>query len=166
VLKNYLKNLNEDAQIISVGIFDRDDEGLSSYNDINYIIEQEDDWKISIPRKAGCFVLPIPPGREKYAENKNLCIEYYFDDEIIESRNASGKGLAFSLYIGRKEISLEEDPETGRKYPESRKIKDDGGKMIFAREIVPSLQETDFATFSPFFEKVLKLIEKLEEAPK
>jgi hypothetical protein len=164
VLKNYLKNLNEDAQIISIGVFDRDDEGINSFNEINYVTEQDDDWKISLQRKAGCFTLPIPRGREKYAENKNLCIEYYFDDEVIESKNTDERGLSFSIYIGRKEISLEEDPELGKKYPELRKIRDDGGKMTFAREIVPPLQESSFEAFSPFFDKVLKLIEKLEDA--
>lgn len=164
ILKNYLKNLNEDAQVISIGIFDRDDEGISSFNEINYVTEQDDDWKMSLQRKAGCFTLPIPSGREKYAENKNLCIEYYFDDEVIASKNADGRGLSLSIHILRKEITIEEDPELGQRYPELRKIRDDGGKMTFAKEIVPSLEISAFESFKPVFEKALKLIEKIENA--
>jgi len=163
VLKNLLRNLNEDSQLISIGIFDSDDAGVSAFNEINnYVADQDDEWKISIPRKAGCFTLPIPPGREKYAENKNLCIEFYFDDDVIAMKNSGGRGLSLSLYLGKKEISVEKDPETSKKYPESRKIKDEGGKMIFAQEIVPALQVPAFEPFRTVFDKVLKLIEKLE----
>ena len=162
VLKNLLKNLNEDSQLISIGIFDRDDAGISAINEINYAFEQEDDWKISLQRKAGCFALPIPMGREKYAENKNLCIEFYFDDQVIASKNPDDRGLSLSLYLGKKEISTEDDPEMSRRYPELRKIKDDGGKMIFAKEIVPSLRVSAFEPFKLLFDKVLKLIERLE----
>ena len=165
VLKNFLKNLNEDAQLISVGIFDRDDAGISALNEINnYDADQDENWKISLQRKAGCFALPIPTGREKYAENKNLCIEFYFDDEVIASKNSDGRGLSLSLYLGKKEISTEDDPEMSRRYPELRKVKDDGGKMIFAKEIVPPLPVSAFEPFRLVFDKVLKLIESLENA--
>jgi len=165
MLKNMLKNLNEDSQLISIGVFDRDDGGINAFNEISsYVIAQDDEWKISKPRKAGCFTLPIPLGREKYAENKNLCIEFYFDDNVIEMKNSTGKGLSLSLYLGKREVTVEEDPETSKKYPELRKIKDDGGKMIFAREIVPSLDVLAFEPFNVVFEKVLKLIEEIENA--
>ena len=164
MLRDFLKNLNEDAQIISIGIFDRDDAGMKALNEINYPAKQDDDWKVSMQRKAGCFTLPIPSGRQEYADNKNLCIEYYFDDETVASKNADGRGLSFSIYLDRKEVPVEDDPALGEKYPESRKIKDDGGKMVFAREIVPTLQVTAFENFKPVFEKVLKLIGTIEES--
>lgn len=165
VLKNLLRNLNEDSQIISVGIFDRDDAGVSAINDVNnYIADQDEDWKISVQRKSGCFALPTLPERERYADNKNLCIEFYFDDDVLASKNSNGRGLSMSIYLGKKEIPVEDDPETSRKYPELRKIKDDGGKMIFAKEIVPSLPQVNFEPFRSLFDKVLKLIEYIENA--
>lgn len=163
VLKNLLRNLNDDAQFISIGIFDRDDAGLKAINDLNnYVMEQDNDWKISNPRKAGCFALPIIPDREKYADAKNLCIEYFFSDDVISRRNPEGKGLSLSIYLGNREISVTDDPETSKKYPDLRKIKDDGGKMVFASEIVPMLDASHFAPFKLVFDKLFNLVEKLE----
>jgi RNA-directed DNA polymerase len=165
VLKSLMKNLNDDAQFISIGVFDRDDAGLSALSEINnYVLDQDDDWKLSIPRKSGCFVLPIISGREQYAINKNLCIEFYFDDDVITRRNTNNRGLSFSLHLGKREVTYIDDPEMYKKYPELRKIKDDGGKMTFANEIVPSLNESHFEPFKIIFDKILKLIEKLESA--
>ena len=165
VLKNLLINLNEEAQFISVGIFDRDDAGLNALNSVkDYIFDAENDWRISLPRKAGCFALPPPNSREKYGESKKLCIEFYFNDEILSSKNKDDKGLSFSIHLGRREIKEHDDPETVKKYAEERAIKDDGGKMIFAKEIVPTLDVNHFEPFNMIFEKISKLIEKLENS--
>lgn len=164
VLKNYLKNLNEDTQFTSIGIFDKDDGGLSAFNEIsNFELNQNEEWKISSHRKAGCFPLPTPEGKEKYAENKNLCIEFYFSEEIITTKNKDGKGLSLSLYLGKKEITADDDPEIIKKYPEMRKIKDDGGKMVFASEIIKNLPMSAFEPFKLVFDKILKLIEEIDK---
>lgn len=165
VLKNLLINLNEEAQFISIGVFDRDDAGLNALNNIkDYMFDEENEWRISLPRKAGCFALPPPDGREKYEESKKLCIEFYFNDEILSSKNKEGKGLSFSIHLGRRVITEHDDPETVKKYAEERVIKDDGGKMIFAKEIVPTLDVNHFEPFNMIFEKISKLIENLEAA--
>jgi RNA-directed DNA polymerase len=163
VLKNHLINLNEEAQFISIGVFDRDDAGLSALNNIkDYEVDAENDWRISLPRKAGCFTLPVPIGREKYETSRKLSIEFYFSDEILSLKNKDGKGLSFSVYIGKREIREHDDPETVKKYAEERVIKDDGGKMLFAKEIVPALGINNFEPFKATFEKISKLIEKIE----
>jgi RNA-directed DNA polymerase len=165
VLKNLLINLNEEAQFISIGIFDRDDAGVNALNSIkDYAIDAECDWRISLPRKAGCFALPLPVGREKYGDSKKFCIEFYFNDEILSLKNKEDRGLSFSIHLGKREVKERDDPETVRKYAEERTIKDDGGKMIFAKEIVPTLDVNHFEPFRTIFEKILKLIEKLEPA--
>ena len=163
VLKNQLINLNEEAQFISVGIFDRDDAGLNALNNVkDYEVDAENEWRISLPRKAGCFTLPVPVGREKYEASKKLSIEFYFNDEVLSSKNKDGKGLSFSIYLGKREIREHDDPETVLKYTEERVIKDDGGKMTFAKEIVPALETNHFEPFIIVFEKISKLIEILE----
>jgi len=163
VLKNQLINLNEEAQFISVGIFDRDDAGLNALNNVkDYEVDMENEWRISLPRKAGCFTLPVPVGREKYEASKKLSIEFYFNDEVLSSKNKDGKGLSFSIYLGRREIREHDDPETVMKYTEERVIKDDGGKMTFAKEIVPALETNHFEPFVIVFEKISKLIEIIE----
>lgn len=163
VLKNSLINLNEEAQFTSIGIFDKDDGGLNALNNVkDYVVDTVNDWRISLPRKAGCFALPVPSGREKYEASKKLCIEFYFDDEILYLKNKDGIGLSFSIHLGKREIKEQDDAETVKKYAEERVIKDDGGKMIFAKDIVPLLDITQFKSFEMIFEKISKLVEEIE----
>lgn len=165
VLKNLLINLNEEAQFISVGIFDRDDAGLAALNTVrDYEIDTPNDWRVSIPRKAGCFALPVPSSREKYEASKKFCIEFYFNDDVLGLKNKDGKGLSFSIHLGRREIKELDDPETVKKYAEERVIKDDGGKMVFAKEIVPTLETSHFEPFKMVFEKISKLIEMVDNS--
>lgn len=165
ILKNLLINLNEDAQFISVGIFDRDDAGFSAVNNVkDYEVDTDNDWRVSLARKAGCFALPVPTGREKYATSKKLSIEFYFSDEVLGLKTKDGKGLSFSIHLGRREIKEHDDPETVKKYAEERVIKDDGGKMVFATEIVPTLETGHFEPFKAVFEKISKFIEVIEGA--
>ena len=115
-----------------------------------------------MPRKAGCFTLPVPVGREKYETSKKLSIEFYFNDEVLNLKNKEGKGLSFSIHLGKREIKEHDDAETVKKYAEERVIKDDGGKITFAKEIVPTLETNHFESFKLVFEKISKLIEAIE----
>ena len=163
VLKNQLINLTEEAQFIYIGVFDRDDAGLSALSNVkDYAVDAGNDWRISLPRKAGCFTLPVPVGREKYEASKKLSIEFYFNDEVLGLKNKDSKGLSFSIHLGKREIKEHDDPETVKKYAEERVIKDDGGKMTFAKEIVPTLETSQFERFKLVFEKISKLIEAIE----
>ncbi len=110
----------------------------------DYSLDKDNDWKISKSRKAGALLLPIPEGKEIYAEYENLCIEYYFNDEALNTKTVDGKGLIFNFLEKVTMIGSKKSVEPSTLL-ETRKIAN--GKKIFSQFIVPELESSEFEAF-------------------
>lgn len=102
--------------------------------------------------------------RTDYAKAQNLCIEFFFTDQVLELRTASGLGLILSeppvrsIYLdGNKKIDLGDMPLLpdiiAEKYPGAfgayRKV--ESGKVVFAEKIAPTLLRESFSEFESLF---------------
>jgi RNA-directed DNA polymerase len=151
---------------IIIGIFDRDTDGIKSYNrDLHSEYTIKDDYKISEERRAAAFLLPIPDGKKKLAELEKLWIENYFSEMALGTKTEDGKGLLFEYkpkvtkeMIGDKVIS---ETKVEEKSIETAIIKD--GKKDFAKLIVPTLPIEEFEGFKLVFEKINQIVELLQQ---
>ena len=111
------------------------------------------------------LALPVPPGREVFAERNNLCLEFYFSDAALAATTEDGRGLELA------------EPEANRIQFGSHGIEPDGqlsvilqehrppgltriasGKDVFAREVVPGLADEEFAPFHALFDRIAALL--------
>ena len=163
-LKMVIESVLPDERIKHIAVFDRDEKGLANYNSLsrNFRIWRDNpDIKTHVNGLAFATLLPIPPGRETYAEHKNLLIEFLFPDTALEMKNAQDHGLVFEMpetvvLVGKNRIHI--DPNTLQvelPLESCRKIMT--GKDIFANEIVPNLGAEHFQAFEQLFQ-TLELI--------
>lgn len=172
-LAKVIEGLLPQYKRIGIGIFDRDKQGIDAFNKLSknrdFGLLNGDGAIIARTGKlAFAILLPVPLGREDYAECQNLSIEFMFPDEALEKRTADSRGLEFDLpepdYLMTKngkriplenhELNLQPDKLKSR-----RKIV--GGKDVFAQEIVPNLD----ASYFQAFEELFQIIERIVNIP-
>lgn len=156
VLKNFLCTTQPDCSQIVIGLFDRDKEGIKAYGLSANFEEVENKWKRHKNGRAYALLLPIPDGKESFAQYNNLCIEYFFDKSDIDKR-IEGKGLmitAIPLETTFKGQSVVSNIPTEMHFHEV----DKNTKRYFADVIVPSLPPTSFVHFKKLFEVVLDIL--------
>jgi predicted ATP-dependent endonuclease of OLD family len=157
ILAKYLESYRFDSDHIVVGIFDRDKAGINAYKlDKNYIETPTKQWKTSKNNKAYAFMLPIPVGKEKFAENENLCIEFLFERSDLEKKvEGVGLGLVppmvYQTCRGKQIGSYKTDDFSLFEI-------DKDTKTYFAEKIVQTLPKEAFVHFKLIFELLETII--------
>lgn len=156
-LSKILETVRYDSAQIILGIFDRDHEGIEKYNKLPKRFKKVVglDAKVADHDKAVALLLPIPKGKEKYAEYQNLCTEFYFSEQALKKKTKDGKCLVFRFPKIKTTVERKGAPILEQKLsdiPETREIK--AGKTEFANKIVHSLVATEFENFRILFEKI------------
>jgi len=150
---------------IIIGIFDRDADGIRSYNKLHAEFVERDGIKISTDRNAGAFLLPIPSGKEKLAELGKLWIENIFSETAQKAKTLDGRGLIFeySPRVIREAIGdkIVRETKITEESLETAIIKD--GKKIFAEQIVPELPNEEFENFKLVFDLIEQTINLLQK---
>lgn len=149
---------------IRIGLFDRDDEGKKEYAKLqsDFVEDETHGWKISQLRKAAGLLLIVPAGKEGYDRYNNLSIEFYFSEDVLSLRTEKGFGLEFEYPpITIRGMKLPEEEQ--KKILEARMIRD-RGKLAFAEQIAPALEPKEFEPFRSLFEKMVTLIEKIQNS--
>jgi energy-coupling factor transporter ATP-binding protein EcfA2 len=143
-----------------VGLFDRDDKGLRCFDDLCRSFRphaNDASVKLHVNAKAAAFLIPEIAGKEQYVAARNLSLEFLFPEKAIVKKTNQGRGL---LLEQRKAITKTSAGvrigEMTTTEPQHRQILD--GKMDFAREIVPTLDDADFDNFKPVFEKLADVL--------
>ena len=156
VLHHFLKSVKpEDNKTIA--LWDRDEAGIKAFKlDKNFDKNQEKEFlKTHKNNKAFGIILPIPEDRKLYAKAENLAIEYYFNPEEIEQKNEHGSGITLQKQkISRKFGDILEEQELDN---EELKIIT-GNKVVFAEEIVATLQKASFHRFNKLFETIEEIL--------
>ena len=107
---------------------------------------------------AFAVLLPIPSGREAYADHGNLYLEYLFSDETLFCRTLNNRGLTFEephiegIFVNGKYVRYSAQQKftfMNNELEGLRKIRN--GKSIFASDIVPYLHPSNFINFEPLF---------------
>ncbi|MFZ5925097.1 MAG: ATP-dependent nuclease [Bacillota bacterium] len=161
ILKRYLESVLPNHPWVVLGLFDRDREGVESFSQLRHFREIPgfSNVRAHLNGRAFAILLPVPPGRESFADDRTarLTIEYYFSDEILRNaKNANGQGLIFTPLYEKTVIDnvvVDERPSTDWRW---HKIS--GGKSVFAEEIVPSLAVEAFSHFRDLFTLVLRIL--------
>jgi AAA15 family ATPase/GTPase len=150
----------------AIAIFDRDAEGIKEFNKLSRnfkMLNQHDSLKMHSNNLAFAMLLPTPLGRENYASNESLSIEFMFPDEVLHKQTSDGR----SLKLKRPLVEVKCKNRTIRKLNQGQltligfrdiwyEIAD--GKKIFATEIVPTLDANYFNSFNSLFDLLEKII--------
>ncbi|MBB5412147.1 hypothetical protein HDG34_006118 [Paraburkholderia sp. HC6.4b] len=156
-LSRLISSIRQDSTYAALALFDHDKEGIDAYNKLpayfcNRPQPQYRPGKISQSGRAAALLLPSSGGREKYSDLLNLSIEFLFEDEVLSLKNLSGKGLVFNFPDLEIRVKKNGNPlvEVRRSdLSETREIV--GGKMEFAKDIVPALDAVHFHRFKNLF---------------
>lgn len=164
IVKNLTAKRFDIPQFISIGLLDFDEEGIKSWRDIQKVkdfeLDNSNNWLISPRRKAGVLLYPVPDFRKEYGDKENFCVEYYFSDETLDKKNEKGIGLEFSR-IPPKVKKFDVSDEVDVRIPGTRIIKN--GKVVFATEIVPLLDNSEFDNFKELFKRIIDLINEIQK---
>ena len=108
---------------------------------------------------AFAMVLPAVKGLKKFEDAKNLCIEFYFDIDSLNTK-VDGKGLELEpqtiiekcrgIEVGRRTPDI----NTELHYYKPNK----NTKAYFAEKVVPTLSDDKFCNFKILFGQVLEII--------
>jgi hypothetical protein len=163
-LSKRISTIPADNPHLAIAIFDRDKEGIDTYENLpKYFVESPSiEAKIAEHNRSAAFLLPVPPGKEKYAAMFNLYLEFYFSDEALEQRTEEGEGLKLrypeiEVRVRKHGTPVLETKESD--LPETRQI--DAGKTVFAEQIVPTLDAAEFEPFRHLFERVQTVLTHL-----
>jgi AAA15 family ATPase/GTPase len=154
-----LRSHRFDSNYVIVGLFDRDTEGLNSYKlDDNFKLDSTSRWKKHRNGRAYALPLPIPIGKEVFAEFSNLCIEYYFEKQYL-STEIDGKRLKLKpIPIVQRVRSI----EIGKTMPTEEMLHcfeiERNTKNFFASKIVPTFPDEAFIPFKILFETVNEIL--------
>lgn len=156
VLNNVLCAVRPDSPQIAIGLFDRDKEGIKSYKLDKNFNEIDNKYKKHKNGRAYALLLPIPPGKEKFAHYQNLCIEFFFEKSDIDKR-IDGKGLKLNPTILKsvfRDEVVEERTATELHFHEI----DSSTKRFFAEKIVPTLPPESFVHFKLLFNCINEIL--------
>lgn len=153
-----LKAVRADNPHITIGIFDRDKEGMKSFSlDGNFqASDLFSDVKRSSNNKAYAMLLPVPSGREEFGSANNLPIEFMFPEEFIATK-VDGRGLEVEPWkIEHKSGDLTlQLPTSDVAWARSLVS---GTKKHFAQKVVPALPVEAFAGFETLFATIESIV--------
>lgn len=164
-LKSLLSTVGENSVYV-IGIWDYDVPGKKSFCGLpNYFEEivlpgyesPNNTCKVLKNWKAAGFLLPIPPDKCTYVNYENFCIEFYFSENALQQHSLGGAGLSFEYPLITKQITTHQGKriDLGKEENhilEARKIT--SGKIVFAEQVVPTLDTAEFEPFKILFEKI------------
>ncbi len=165
-LKKSLESVRPD-QPFSIGLFDRDKEGINNYKNMSHNFEEieinNEKFKIQKNGTSAAILLPIIKGKKVYADAKNLVLEFYFEEEYLTQKH-NKKGIKFknpnaTTKIDDTQIEIKKERLM---QPQYRIITQDS-KKIFAEEVVPELPKKAFLCFDSLFNLIEVIFKELEK---
>lgn len=163
VLAGALKTVRADAPHVTVGIFDHDVEGIGQFKlDKNFVvIAGHSGAKVHKNGKSIALLIPAPAGYEGMVQAENLPIEFLFEKKYLDVK-VDGHGLQVGFHdivelCAGKKISAKPSDK-----PEHMHIL--GGKVYFAKKVVPTLPKEAFVGFEPLLELIEAVVKAKEPA--
>ena len=159
MLANTLISWKYDATSTLIGLFDNDTDGLKAFDLGNNFEEYKSNIKRHKNGNVYAMVLPATDELKEFEKHKNLCIEFYFDLESLNTK-VDGFGLELSAQpiiekCGSDVIS-EKTPDINTQLFYYKPTK--STKTYFAEKVVPSLPDEKFDNFKILFEKILEIL--------
>lgn len=165
-LAKIIETIHPDDGRVVVAVFDNDEEGQREFNKLSKNFKDSNlgrNIKEHANGVAWATLLPEPEFRANYAENGNLCIEYMFEDAVLETKLSNGETLErkkpeLKLILNGKVISTPKAQLLETDINLNSHLKISGNKDRFANEVVPTLKENDFRAFIPLFDLLNKIL--------
>jgi AAA15 family ATPase/GTPase len=167
-LKRMIESIHPKDNRKVIAIFDNDLEGQKEFNSLSknfsvvfglpdYILRHSNGF-------AWAFMLQEPSFRGGYVDAKNLCIEYLFEDTVLNMEFSNGHKLEVKdesprLFMGSTPLDIGQEVMDllASDLQAHRKI--GRGKDRFASEIVPNLDASHFQAFRVIFDTVSSILE-------
>ena len=158
----------------TIAVFDRDSAGISRFQDLsdNFdLMRDMSDVKVHSNGSSYALLLPQP----EFRKDDRVCIEKMFEDHVLLKTDENGRGLninesepkgvamtddrfihASDIEINGRTLGeiLEQTDSLG-----SGDVSVEGGKTVFAENIVPSLDAGEFEEFEELFERIHEILD-------
>jgi hypothetical protein len=151
-----------------LAVFDHDQEGIKSFDALNKNFKSQTRAyeKLHANGYAAAITLAVADDQLPTLTASNLCIEYLFDEDVLQLRDEHGRGLELkdqelTVATSGRRIALTEEQQQlfiGALGDLSayRAISD--GKKVFAEKIVPALTAEKFHRFQALFGRITKAL--------
>jgi len=159
-LAHALKSCRKDLPI-TIGLFDYDEKGIDSFKlDKNFKEDSShNNIKIHSNKHVAALIYPEIKQKKEYYQVKNLLLEFLFPEEYIVKENEGCKLKIQQKKLEKKVEGFWMEPEDTNE-PHFRKIV--GGKMDFAKHVVPTFPREAFENFKIILEQIKNLFAKLK----
>lgn len=163
-LRKSLEVVRSNNPHIVIGIFDYDKAGFEqgfkkiSNNFINH--QTYENIKIHKNNRSVAVCLPVPPGKLDFAKVMNLPIEFYFDQEALDTTVEDRKLILIPQKVkitAENGVTIEIKDAT-----ELYLMRIEDNKKHFAEKIVPTLLRDKFVNFEMLFNQILSILSELE----
>lgn len=157
-----LRAVQSDSANTVIGLFDRDDAGIREWKlDATFqLVDLFSDVKASKHKRSYGVILPAPEYRQECAKNKNLPLEFLFQDEYINFE-ANGRRLKLIPMMAVRKVGEETIRIPIGDATEFQTI-DDASKLDFAKFVVPKLPDEAFLGFQKLFDIIAAILKDSE----
>lgn len=148
-----------------VAVFDHDQEGIKAFEALSKNFKALKGLSYEKRHANGYAValtLAVADENLPTVDAKNLCVEYLFDNDVHQLKDANGRGLEFKeqeLFVSAagKKLDLTEEQQqlfAGALGDLSAYRSVSEGKKIFAESIIPTLEAEKFSRFATLFDRI------------
>lgn len=156
-LARLIESIHPEDKRPVIAIFDNDDEGQREFEKLSKNFKSGNTQlqiKKHINGYAWALLLPEPEYRSGFSNAGCLCIEFMFNDHVLNRKFNNGKRLEVEvmtpqLNIGSRRLNIGTDV-IDYDFGCFKKIKT--GKNKFADDVVSTLPAEDFISFKPIFD--------------
>jgi hypothetical protein len=157
----------EDRHVLAV--FDHDQEGINTFDALSksFKIQAEGSYeKRHANGYSAALTLAVADKHLPTVAANNLCIEYLFDDDVLQIKDDAGRCLALKdqelgVALSGKKLTLTTEQHqlfVGALGDLSAHRTISSGKKIFADNIVPTLNADKFHRFKALFDRITKAL--------
>lgn len=152
-----------------IAVFDHDQEGVKNFESLskNFKVHSGRNYeKRHANTYASSITLAVADARLPTVAATNLCIEFLFDEDVLQSTDNAGRGLEFKdqeLFIsaaGKKiEFSMDQHKQVTALVGDLSAYRTiSSGKKVFAENIVPTLHADKFHRFKTLFAQISDIL--------
>jgi len=155
---------HRESEKSQVALVDYDPAGINCFNKacINRNFEKKDDSMVVCKnKKVALILIPEIKGLDKYRKFNNLPIEFLFPEECLKAKTPDGHGLSFKK--GKSETTIRGVKVNEKEIDDLEARIIDGGKVIFAEQLVKKFRKECFKNFIPLFDKISEAFQNLKK---
>jgi hypothetical protein len=166
--RKFAETVTPSTRTKTIVVFDNDDEGRRQFDSLSNNFVEKSDGMVKEHQNGASFAIKLPTPQFRL-NDKNICIEKMFENDVLQLRTADGYGLTIQKPIP-KNINLDngQSLDTAELSRDARNVISQeckhmttvsGDKHRFANSIVPGLAPDEFTAFHSLIDTIESILD-------